>query len=114
ILGQFCFHGLTLSIDKRAYVTDPELIYLVEAVLGRARVLAAQSDQALVIAELGVGCGSLSLAIKHALPQAELVGLDLDPDALALAAQNATRLNLPLRLIESDLFDSWPDDLPAP
>src|SRR5690606_28961290 len=32
----------------------------------------------------------------------------------ALAAQNAASLGLPLRLIESDLFDSWPDDLPAP
>jgi len=61
-----------------------------------------------------VGCGSLSLSLGHRLPAATVVGIDLDPDPLVLAAANAERLGLPLRLVESDLFESWPVDLPAP
>ncbi len=114
ITGRFVFRGLEFAIDKRAYVTDPELTHLVDAVLASARRLASTLGRAPVLAEVGVGCGSLALSIQHALPEAVVVGLELDPDALAVAAHNARRHGLSLRLVESDLFASWPADLPAP
>lgn len=114
ITGGFTFRGLAFAIDKRAYITDPETTHLVSAVLARARALAAASPRAPLLADFGVGCGSLALAIRHALPAARVVGLDLDPDALAVAARNAAAHRLPLRLIESDLFESWPASLRAP
>jgi hypothetical protein len=114
IVGSFEFRGLRFAIDKRAYLTDPELTHLVDAVLARARASAAATGRAPRLAEIGVGCGSLALALKHALPAAEIVGLDLDPDALAVAASNAAAHGLALTLVESDLFDSWPEDRPPP
>lgn len=114
IMGRFRFRGFEFLIDKRAYVTDPELTHLVDAVLASARRLAATLGRAPVLADVGVGCASLALSIKHALPEAVIVGLELDPDALAVAARNVERHGLPLRLIESDLFAEWPADLPAP
>ncbi|GAB1489248.1 hypothetical protein MASR2M8_17010 [Opitutaceae bacterium] len=114
ITGKLMFRGLEFAIDKRAYVTDPELTHLVDAVLDSAQRLAATLGRAPVLADVGVGCGSLALSIKHAFPDAVVVGLELDPDALAVAAHNAQRHGLALRLVESDLFTSWPDDLPAP
>ncbi len=114
IVGHFTFRGLSFAIDKRAYVTDPELTHLVDAVLARAKALRAAGRRAPLLADFGVGCGSLALAIRHHLPAARIVGLDLDPDALAVAARNATAHRLALRLIESDLFDSWPTTLRAP
>ena len=114
ITGRFTFRGLTFAVDKRAYVTDPEVTHLVSAVITRATALAAVTKRAPLLADLGVGCGSLALAIRHALPVARIVGLDLDPDALAVAACNAAAHRLPLRLIESDLFDSWPTSIRAP
>ncbi len=114
ITGRLTFRGLTFAIDKRAYVTDPELTHLVDAVLERARALRATLHRAPLLAEMGVGCGSLALAIRRAFPRARIVGLDLDPGALALAAANAAAHRLTLRLIESDLFDHWPPALRAP
>ncbi len=114
ITGRLHFRGLELAIDKRAYVTDPELTHLVDAVIVAASRLATTLKRPPLVAELGVGCGSLALAIKQAVPSTRLVGLDLDPDALALARANARSTGLELQLIESDLFDSWPADLPAP
>lgn len=114
IVGGFDFGGHRFLVDKRAYVTDPELIHLVDAVTPEIVVLAARLGRPPVIAEIGVGCGSLALTLKARVPAAEFVGLDLDPDALAVAAENSRRLALPLRLIEADLFEPWPADLPAP
>ena len=110
ITGSFEFRGLRVAVDKRAYVTDPELTHLVEAVLGRARAFQAAAGRGPLLAEFGVGCGSLALSILRAFPAAVVVGLDLDPDALAVAAGNAAAHRLPLRLVESDLFDDWPAD----
>jgi len=114
ICGQFEFYGLSFYLDKRAYVTDPELTHLVAAVEAAARSFTVTQGRAPLIAEVGVGCGSLSLSLGHRLPAATVVGIDLDPDPLVLAAANAERLDLSLRLVESDLFESWPPDLPAP
>jgi len=114
IVGSFEFRGLRFAIDKRAYVTDPELTHLVDAVIARARAFRDSSGRRPLLADIGVGCGSLALAIKEILPDAEIFGLDLDPDALVVAAGNAAARGTTLRLIESDLFDDWPSDLPAP
>lgn len=114
ILGRLDFRGLRLAIDKRAYITDPELTHLVDAVVRRGREHLAATGRGPLIAEFGIGCGSLSLAVKRELPEARLVGLDLDPDALELAKHNAARLGLEVRLVESDLFDDWPGELGAP
>jgi hypothetical protein len=114
IVGSFSFRGLRFAVDKRAYVTDPELTHLVDAVLGRARAFQEAAGRPPLLADFGVGCGSLALAIKQALPKVEVVGLEIDPDALAVAAKNAAAHGLTLRLVESDLFDDWPADLPAP
>ncbi len=114
ILGWLEFRGLRFAVDSRAYITDPELTHLVDAVLNRVRTLPAAAGQGPLLAEVGVGCGSLALALKRALPAARIVGLDLHPGALALAASNASAHGLELRLVESDLFESWPADLPPP
>lgn len=114
IRGQFNFCGLTFHLDKRAYVTDPELIHLVDAVEASARHFIVTHGRTPLIAEVGVGCGSLALTLSHRLPDTTVVGLDLDPDPLVLAEANARRLGLQVRLIESDLFESWPQNLPAP
>lgn len=114
IAGRFTFGGLEFAIDKRAYVTDPELTHLTTAVIAAARRFQATHGRAPFIADVGVGCGSLALVIKHAVPDATMVGLDLDPDALMVAAINAQRHGLEIHLVESDLFASWPGDLPPP
>jgi release factor glutamine methyltransferase len=78
------------------------------------QALATRLGRAPLVADMGVGCGSLALALKSRVPAANFVGLDLDPDALEVAAENSRRFQLPLRLVEADLFEPWPSDLAAP
>lgn len=112
VRGGFEFDGRWYTVDKRAYVTDPETLHLAHAVAAAAAELAVIRPP--LVAEVGVGCGSLALTVQARVPSARLVGLDLDPDALAVAAENSRRLGLPLRLIEADGLEPWPADLPEP
>lgn len=50
------------------------------------------------ILDLGTGSGALLLACLHELPLASGVAVDKSPDALQLAAQNASRLQLEHRI----------------
>lgn len=61
------------------------------------------------VLEIGCGTGSLTLAIKRAHPDADVVGLDPDPKALARARRKAKQAGLSVR------WDAgFADDLPYP
>ncbi|HEX6910660.1 MAG TPA: class I SAM-dependent methyltransferase [Longimicrobium sp.] len=70
---------------------------------GGARTLLAQQaalrpgERAL---EIGCGTGSLLVLLKQGQPGAEVVGLDPDPAALAIARRKATRAGVALQLDE--------------
>lgn len=60
--------------------------------IGQANLIPGQQ-----ILNLGCGTGTLTLMIKHVQPKAEVVGLDADPEILAIAKakaeQNRVKLN---------------------
>lgn len=97
ILGEWGFRRLTLKTDARALVPRPETETLVE------RALALVADTAAPrILDVGVGSGAIALALKDERPDAVVVGVDISPDALALARENAERLGLDVELREQD------------
>jgi ubiquinone/menaquinone biosynthesis C-methylase UbiE len=59
--------------------------------------------------EIGCGTGNLLIVIKRSHPQAEVVGLDPDPKALARARRKATRKGLSI-----ELDRGFAEDLPYP
>jgi release factor glutamine methyltransferase len=97
VLGEWGFRRLTLKTDARALVPRPETETLVE----RALALAEGIERPRIL-DVGVGSGAIALAIKDERPQAEVTGVDLSRDALALARENADRLGLEVELREGD------------
>lgn len=61
------------------------------------------------VLEIGCGTGSLLVLLKRARPAAEVVGLDPDPNALAIARRKAERAGISLRLDQG-----FADELPYP
>ncbi|HEX6367797.1 MAG TPA: class I SAM-dependent methyltransferase [Longimicrobium sp.] len=61
------------------------------------------------VLEIGCGTGSLLLLVKKAQPGAEVVGLDPDPAALAIARRKAGRAGVAIQLDEG-----FADALPYP
>jgi len=97
VLGEWGFRRLTLKTDRRALVPRPETETLVERVLALAAPLAAPR-----LLDVGVGSGAIALALKDERPDAHVVGIDVSPDALALARENAARLGLEVEMREGD------------
>ncbi len=101
ILGTQEFFGLTLRVSPAVLIPRPETELLVEAVLARL-----PPDTFLRIADVGTGSGAIAIALAHALPHASVTALDLSPEALALARENAAPHHLADRIHfrESDLL----------
>jgi release factor glutamine methyltransferase len=105
ILGEWGFRRLTLSTDKRALIPRPET----EVVVERCLELLVEVERPRIL-DVGTGSGAIALALADECPEAEVAALDLSPDALALAAENAERNGLAGRvdLIEGDFRDGLP------
>ncbi|MDX9971683.1 MAG: peptide chain release factor N(5)-glutamine methyltransferase [FCB group bacterium] len=100
ILGEWEFFSLPLYVEAPILVPRPETEHLVEAVLdfignSPARVL-----------DLCTGSGCVALAIAKNAPQCRVTATDRNPQALALAQQNAARLGVEDRVVFrlGDLF----------
>ncbi len=98
VLGEWGFRRLTLKTDARALVPRPET----EIVVERALALLAGIPSPRVL-DIGVGSGAIALALKDERLDAEVVGVDVSRDALALARENAHLLGLDVELREGGL-----------
>jgi release factor glutamine methyltransferase len=100
ILGEQEFFHVKLKVDRRALIPRPETEQLCEAITGLLPQPPAR------ILDVGTGSGAIALALATIYPQASVTGLDLSPDALALAQENAVALGLEsrVRFLVSDWF----------
>lgn len=53
------------------------------------------------VLDLGAGTGTLTLMLKRAQPEAEVIGVDGDPEILAIARTKAARSGLAVRFDEA-------------
>ncbi len=94
VVGHWPFHAIELKTDARALIPRPETEQLVERILHHPVWARAQS-----VADIGVGTGAIILSLAHASgSERTFTGVDLSPDALALAQENAAALGLDARV----------------
>ena len=97
VLGEWGFRRLTLKTDERALVPRPET----ETVVERALALVRNVESPRIL-DIGTGSGAIALALKDERPDAVVVGVDISPDALSLARENAALTGLDVELREGD------------
>jgi release factor glutamine methyltransferase len=85
LTGKREFWSLSFEVTPATLIPRPETEVLVRAVvdLSPSRV-----------ADLGTGCGAIAAAVATALPNCEVVALDVSGDALDVARGNLLRLGL--------------------
>ena len=107
IIGHIDFRGLEIRCDRRALIPRAETELLVEAVLSSLDT----RHSTLAIADVCTGTGCIGLALAHELPQAQVTAIDISPEALALAKENAARLGLSNRItfVQGNLLEKMVD-----
>ena len=104
LLGDKEFYGLSLRVAPGVLVPRADTETLVDWALD---VLPAQTtpDRPTRVLDLGTGSGAIALAIRSRRPHVSVTAVDASPEALAIAADNARRLHLPLELLAGSWFE---------
>ena len=102
LLGTVEFCGQTFLCDKRALVPRPETEQLMEIVESKI-----QNPKSKIL-DVGTGSGVIALSLATKFSEAAIYAVDISEEALALARENAIRLNLNDRVqfLKSDLLES--------
>lgn len=90
VLGEWEFRKLTVTCDRRALIPRPDTESIVDLVL---KCPAARKAKPVVV-DVCTGSGVIILSLAQEMHDGVFVGLDISPDAIALARENAARNNL--------------------
>jgi release factor glutamine methyltransferase len=89
IIGRKGFWKILLQVNKNVLTPRPETEVIVDEVLK-----AFPENMAFSMLDLGVGSGTILLAVLAERPAAKGLGIDASDEALAVARDNAANLNL--------------------
>ncbi|GAB4092343.1 N5-glutamine methyltransferase family protein [Flaviaesturariibacter terrae] len=115
VLNEAHFYGMTLYVDASVLIPRPETEELVDWVI--RDVAKAQPEMArkgnneadgtdtLKILDVGTGSGCIALALKKALPRAEVWGCDVSDAALTVARRNGSALDIRVDFQGIDFLD---------
>lgn len=101
LTGVRAFWTLELATSPATLIPRPETELLVETAL---ELLPSRASK---VCDLGTGTGAVALAIASERPDLSVVGVDLQPDAVALAHTNAQRNQVAnVQFMASSWFDA--------
>jgi release factor glutamine methyltransferase len=120
ILGSTSFCGLEIAVNRSVLVPRPETELLAELGWnflnpGRADLPVGLGEQEKVAGksalDFGTGSGCIAIALAVKVPDARIVALDVSPEALEMAKENAARHNVANRVDFLQSNDFQPQSL---
>jgi release factor glutamine methyltransferase len=108
ITGSTSFCGLEIAVNRHVLVPRPETELLADAGWSFLSTSSAQPPTAL---DFGTGSGCIAVALAAKSPAAKITALDISPEALNVAQQNASKNNLADRIqfVQGNDFTALPE-----
>lgn len=99
LVGEREFWSLPLRVSPVTLIPRPDTECLVEQALAR------MPETSCSVLDLGTGTGAIALAIASERPDCDVTALDLIPEAVELARDNASRLGITnVKVLQSNWF----------
>jgi len=110
ITGETEFMSLPFMVNAQVLIPRTETEFVVENTIRQAEE--RWRDSPVRIVDVGAGCGNIAVSLAHYLPNAEVSGFDVSPEAVKVAQKNAALNNLGQRvaLTVRDVFQLSPGD----
>jgi release factor glutamine methyltransferase len=103
IVGQREFFGLPFKVSPAVLIPRPDTELIVELAIDR---LPPQGR----LLDMGTGSGAIAVSVAHTRQDALVTALDVSPQALAVARENAAANGAAVRFLQSDWFGAIGDE----
>lgn len=101
ILGKAWFMSHEFDVNESVLIPRPETEELTELVIHELMM----HDETVSVIDIGTGSGCIPISVKLKKPRTHVYALDVSQDALAVAQQNASKLNADVKFMHVDFLD---------
>lgn len=104
LIGTRAFFDRDWLVTPAVLIPRPETEHLIEAALEWAHDERENGHEVRCVVDVGTGSGAIAVTLAAHLPDARVWAVDLSPDALAVARENAARANVRVQFLQGDLL----------
>ena len=108
IFGHTLWNGLDLKVTPATLIPRPETAELVERI--NEKMVNDQineqmvNDQMVNVLDVGTGSGCIAISLKKAHPEWSVTGIDISPEAIEVARENAKRNGVEVDFYVADIL----------
>ena len=106
ILGSTEFYGLPFLVNENTLIPRTETEELIAWVIDEIKVLANNKITELSILDIGTGTGCIPISLAKNLTSLNISAIDISPEALIIAKQNAILNKVTIEFIELDILNA--------
>ncbi|PJR03512.1 peptide chain release factor N(5)-glutamine methyltransferase [Avrilella dinanensis] len=103
IFGKAHFYGYEFKVSPATLIPRRETEELVEWIL---EAMNRQPQKKWTVLDIGTGSGCIPITIKKEFSLAEVSAIDISPEALSIAEENAHNLNVKIRFIQQNILET--------
>ncbi len=108
IIGFEEFMGRNFSVTNKTLIPRPETEELVELIIKEFGSKSPSRTTPLTILDIGTGTAAIAITLNLELENSIVTAIDIDPDTLQIARNNAVKLGAEIEFIEADILKFAP------